>query len=402
MATTDTAAPAGGRVSVGLAKRLRELPPYLFVEIDRKKREAAARGMDIINLGIGDPDIPTPRFIVRALQQAATKAANHRYPESEGLVEFRAAVAAWYRRRFGVTLDAQREIITLIGAKEGIGHLPLALVDPGEIVLIPDPAYPVYQAGTVFAGGTPYRMPLRQERGFLPDLRAIPGDVVARAKLMFLNYPNNPTGAVAPLEFYREVVEFARQHNIIVAQDNTYSEISFGGYRPASFLEAPGAAEVGVEFHSLSKTFNMTGWRIAFIAGHPEVVEALRKVKANLDSGAFQAVQEAGIAALERGEEVAAKNSRVYLRRRNVLIGALRKVGLTVGVPKASFYVWAQVPDSHTSASFVSLLIERAGIVCTPGNGFGEHGEGFVRFALTAPVERLAEAARRIETAVAG
>jgi len=402
MATTDIATPGGLGITVGIAQRLRDLPPYLFVEIDRKKREAAARGVDIINLGIGDPDIPTPRFIVRALQGAATKPPNHRYPESEGLAEFRAAVAAWYGRRFGVTLDAQREIITLIGAKEGIGHLPLALVDPGDVVLIPDPAYPVYQAGTVFAGGVPYRMPLRGERGFLPDFGAIPPDVARQAKLMFLNYPNNPTGAVAPLEFYREVVEFARGHNVIVAQDNTYSEISFGGYRPASFLEVPGAAEVGVEFHSLSKTFNMTGWRIAFIAGHPEVVEALRKVKANLDSGAFQAVQEAGIAALERAEEVAAKNSRIYLRRRNVLVRALRKVGVAAAAPKASFYVWARVPAGHTSASFVSLLIERAGIVCTPGNGFGEHGEGYVRFALTAPVKRLEEAARRIEEAVNG
>lgn len=395
MTVTDAAASRSG-VSVRIAERLGQLPPYLFVEVDRKKREALARGVDIINLGIGDPDIPTPRFIVRAIQQAVTKPVNHRYPESEGLYEFRAAVAGWYERRFGVTLDPQRAIISLIGAKEGIGHLPTAVVDPGDIVLIPDPAYPVYFAGSVFAGAVPYRMPLLKGNGFLPDLSAIPTDVASRAKLMFLNYPNNPTGAVAPIEFYSRVIEFATRHNVIVAQDNTYSEIGFGGYRPPSFLEVPGASEVGVEFHSLSKTFNMTGWRIGFVAGNPEVVESLRKVKANLDSGAFQAVQEAGIVALSRAEEVATKNSRVYERRRNVLVKALRKAGIQVEVPKASFYVWAEVPSGHTSASFVSLLIEKAGIVCTPGSGFGEHGEGFVRFALTATAERLREAADRI------
>jgi len=383
-----------------VARRLTELPPYLFVEIDRKKREAAARGVDIINLGIGDPDIPTPASIIRALAKAAREPANHRYPESEGLDRFRQAVADWYQRRFGVVLSAQREVLTLIGAKEGIGHLPLAVVNPGDVVLIPDPAYPVYRAGTIFAGGEPYVMPLRQENGFLPDLDAIPASIRDRTRLMFINYPNNPTGAVASVDFYRQVVDFAARHNIIVAQDNTYSEICFEGYRPPSFLEAPGARDVGIEFHSLSKTFNMTGWRIGFAVGRAEVIEALRQVKSNLDSGAFQAVQEAGIAALALAESISARNSRIYQRRRDVLVRGLRKIGLEVESPRATFYVWPRVPKGFDSASFVTTLIERAGIVCTPGNGFGVEGEGYARFALTADVTRLREAMARLASSL--
>jgi LL-diaminopimelate aminotransferase len=380
-----------------IARRLAELPPYLFVEIDRKKREAAARGVDIINLGIGDPDLPTPAPIIRALAKAAREPANHRYPESEGLDRFRQAVADWYAHRFGVHLDSAAEVLSLIGAKEGIGHLPLALVDPGDVVLIPDPAYPVYRAGTIFAEGEPYVMPLRRENAFLPDLGAIPEAALRRAKLMFINYPNNPTGAAAPLDFYRDVVAFARRHNLVVAQDNTYSEIAFDGYRPPSFLEVPGAKEVGIEFHSLSKTFNMTGWRIAFAVGRPQVIDALRRVKSNLDSGAFQAIQEAGIAALGAADAISAKNSRVYQRRRDVLVEGLRKIGLDVESPKATFYVWPRVPEGYTSAGFVTDLIEKAGIVCTPGSGFGAEGEGYVRFALTADSERLSEAVARME-----
>jgi LL-diaminopimelate aminotransferase len=383
-----------------VADRLSALPPYLFVEIDRKKREAAARGVDIINLGIGDPDLPTPAPIIRALARAARQPVNHRYPESEGLDRFRQAVADWYRRRFQVELSPAREVLTLIGAKEGIGHLPLALVNPGDVVLIPDPAYPVYRAGTIFAGGVPYVMPLRRESAYLPDLAAIPEEMRRRAKLMFLNYPNNPTGAVAPLDFFREVVEFATRHNIVVAQDNTYSEVSFDGYRAPSFLQVPGAKAVGIEFHSLSKTFNMTGWRIAFAVGRAPVIEALRQIKSNLDSGAFQAVQEAGITALSMAEAVSARNSRVYQRRRDTLVRGLRAVGLEVEPPRASFYVWPRVPDGFTSARFVSTLIERTGIVGTPGSGFGEQGEGFVRFALTADVKRLREASARLAAAL--
>lgn len=384
-------------IRVDIADRLAKLPPYLFVEIDRKKREAMARGVDIINLGIGDPDRPTPPSIINALEKAASKPANHRYPESEGLLEFRQATAEWYRRRFNVQLDPQGQIITLIGAKEGIGHLPLALVNPGDVVLIPDPAYPVYNAGTIFAGGEPYFMPLLRENDFLPDLNAIPGDILSRAKLMFINYPNNPTGAVADIQFYERVVEFATKHNIVVAQDNTYSEIAYDGYKPLSFLQVPGAMDVGVEFHSLSKTFNMTGWRIGFIAGRREIVEALRSVKANLDSGAFQAVQEAGIEALLNAAAAVEENRRVYQERRDTLVEGLRAAGIAAWAPKATFYIWARVPEGYTSASFVGTLIDRAGIVCTPGNGFGKYGEGYVRMALTADVSRLKEAARRIK-----
>jgi len=386
------------REDFAVARRLAELPPYLFVEIDRKKREAAARGVDVINLGIGDPDIPTPTPIVRALAKAARVPANHRYPESEGLDRFRAAVAEWYRGRFGVELSPAKEVLSLIGAKEGIGHLPLALVNPGDVVLIPDPAYPVYRAGTIFAGGEPYVMPLRKDNGFLPDLGAIPADVLRRAKLMFINYPNNPTGAVAPLEFFRDVVAFAARHHLVVAQDNTYSEIAFDGYKPPSFLEVPGAKEVGIEFHSLSKTFNMTGWRIGFAVGRAEVIDALRRIKSNLDSGAFQAVQEAGITAFSLADQISQKNSRIYQRRRDILVRCLRKVGLAVDSPKATFYVWPQVPPGFDSASFVSHLIDRAGIACVPGSGFGKEGEGFVRMALTADAARLTEATERLAT----
>jgi LL-diaminopimelate aminotransferase len=384
-----------------VARRLAELPPYLFVEIDRKKREAAARGVDVINLGIGDPDLPTPAPIIRALARAARVPANHRYPESEGLDTFRDAAAAWYKRRFGVTVSPSNEVISLIGAKEGIGHLPLALIDPGDVVLIPDPAYPVYRAGTVFAGGVPYVMPLRRDNGFLPDLAAIPEDIRRRAKLMFVNYPNNPTGAVAPRSFFEDLVEFGHRHNIIVAQDNTYSEIAFDGYRPPSFLEYPGAKDIGIEFHSLSKTFNMTGWRIGFVAGHAKVVDALRRVKSNLDSGAFQAVQEAGITALSMADEISAKNCKIYQRRRDILVGGLRKIGLEVDLPRATFYVWPKVPSGYDSASFVSTLIERAGVACIPGNGFGKEGEGYIRFALTADAKRLREACQRLERTLA-
>lgn len=379
-----------------LARRLGELPPYLFVEIDRKKREAAARGVDIINLGIGDPDLPTPAPIIRALAKAAREPANHRYPESEGLDRFRQAVADWYAHRFDVALNPATEVLSLIGAKEGIGHLPLALVNPGDVVLIPDPAYPVYRAGTIFAGGEPYLMPLRRDNAFLPDLEAIPESVLRRARLMFVNYPNNPTGAVAPLDFYREVVRFARRHNLVVAQDNTYSEIAFDGYRPPSFLEVDGAKEVGIEFHSLSKTFNMTGWRIGFAVGRAPVIDALRQIKSNLDSGAFQAVQEAGIAALAQADQISAKNSQVYQRRRDLLVKGLKRIGLEVESPRATFYVWPRVPEGYTSARFVTTLIEKAGIVCTPGSGFGAEGEGYVRFALTADAKRLTEAVKRL------
>ena len=388
------------QLNVSPAERLQKLPPYLFVEIDRKKREAAARGIDIINMGIGDPDLPTPDSIVQKLAAAAAKPPNHRYPDSEGMPEFRQAVSEWYQRRFNVALNSEDEVISLIGAKEGIGHLPLALVNPGDATLVPDPAYPVYEAGTVFAGGDPYRMPLLASNRFLPDLKAVPSDVLSRTKILFINYPNNPTGAVTSLGFFEEVVEFAANHGIVVAHDATYSEIAFDGHRPFSFLQVEGAKDVGIEFHSLSKTFNMTGWRIGMAVGNPQILAALGSIKSNMDSGAFQAVQEAGIAALAISEEVSAENSAIYQLRRDTLIDGLREMGMDVEPPRASFYVWPRVPAGHTSASLVAALIDKAGIVCTPGSGFGAAGEGFVRFALTTGVERLKEGIERMRAAL--
>ena len=388
------------QLNVAPAERLQKLPPYLFVEIDRKKRDAAARGLDIINMGIGDPDLPTPDPIVQKLAAAATNPANHRYPDSEGMPEFRQAVSEWYQRRFNVPLDSDDEVISLIGAKEGIGHLPLALVNPGDVTLVPDPAYPVYEAGTVFAGGDPYRMPLLASNHFLPDLNAIPSDVLNRTKILFINYPNNPTGAVASLEFFEEVVDFAANHGIVVAHDATYSEIAFDGHRPFSFLQVEGAKDVGIEFHSLSKTFNMTGWRVGMAVGNRQVLAALGSIKSNMDSGAFQAVQEAGVAALAISEEVSAENSAIYQLRRDTLIEGLSGIGMEVEPPRASFYVWPRVPSGHTSASLVAALIDKAGIVCTPGSGFGAAGEGFVRFALTTGVERLREGIERMRVAL--
>ncbi len=379
------------------AARIKALPPYLFAAIDEMKQKAIARGIDIINLGIGDPDLPTPAPIIERLKQAAAEPKNHQYPSYKGLASFRQAVAAWYKRRFGVQLNPEDEVLTLIGSKEGIGHVPLAFVDPGDVVLVPSPGYPVYPVGTSFAGGIPYVMPLPKANGFLPDLGAVPAEVARRAKLMFLNSPNNPTSAVAGREFFKRVVAFAREHQIIVCHDAAYSEIYYDGQRPASFLEVEGAKEVGIEFHSLSKTFNMTGWRLGFAVGNKQVLSGLGKVKSNLDSGVFQAVQEAGMTALELGEQVTDRIRAVYQARRDVLVPALKKLGLDVEMPRAAFYVWVAIPFGYTSTSFTAHLLEKAGIVTTPGNGFGLEGEGYIRMALTTPKERLAEAVARIE-----
>jgi len=382
-----------------LADRLSRLPPYLFAEIDRMKREARARGVDIIDLGVGDPDQPTPPHIVEKLREAAADPANHRYPSYEGMPRFRDAVANWYRRRFGVALDPATEVVSLIGSKEGIAHLPLAFVNPGDATLVPDPAYPVYAIGTLFAGGEPVPMPLCAENGFLPDLDAIPRVALARAKILYVNYPNNPTAATADLGFYTRVVELASQHGFIVAADSPYSEMTYDGYRAPSFLEAPGAKEVGVEFHSLSKTYNMTGWRCGFAVGNPKVIAGLGKIKTNVDSGLFQAIQVAGIEALEGDQSCVEAMRKVYAERRDVFVPGLRAAGIEVETPKATFYVWARVPGGATSAAFASHLLSKAGIVATPGNGFGPAGEGFVRFSLTVDRARLAEAVTRIRQA---
>ncbi|HTX53682.1 MAG TPA: LL-diaminopimelate aminotransferase [Candidatus Baltobacteraceae bacterium] len=380
------------------SERLRALPPYLFAELDRMKQEQVKKGVDIISLGIGDPDLPTPPHIIEALAKAAVDPANHQYPSYEGMLAFRRAAADWYQARFGVALDPAKEVLTLIGSKEGIGHLPLAFVSPGDVVLVPDPGYPVYAAGTLFAGGESYALPLTPARNFLPDLDAIPAAVVKRAKILWLNYPNNPTGAVAPREFLAQAVDFARRHRLILAHDAPYSEIAYDGYRPESILAVPGARDVAVEFHSVSKTYNMTGWRIGFAVGNAEILAGLGRVKQNVDSGVFQAVQYAGIAALTGSQACVADNCRIWQERRDVLIGGLRELGFAVAAPKATFYAWVPVPRGFTSSSFTAEILLKTGVVVTPGNGFGAAGEGFVRAAFTVKVERIREALDRIRT----
>lgn len=378
------------------SQRIKSLPPYLFAQIDKKKKEKLAQGADVIDLGVGDPDIPTPEPIVEAMKRAVEKPEHHRYPSYEGMLSFRQAVANWYKRRFGVELDPEREVIALIGSKEGIAHFPLAFVNPGDVVLCPDPAYPVYKIGTLFAGGEPYLMPLREEMGFLPDFKAVPEEVLKRAKIIWVNYPNNPTSATASREFYEELIAWARERNIIVASDLAYSEIYFGEEKPMSILQIEGAKDIAIEFHSFSKTFNMTGWRIGMAVGNRDIVAGLGKVKTNVDSGQFQAIQEAAIAALSLPEDEVQKIRDVYRGRREAMVSALRGIGLEVYNSDATFYLWVKVPRGYTSADFVAKLLDECSIVCTPGNGFGEYGEGYFRISLTVPTERLLEAAERI------
>lgn len=387
------------KIDVRPADRIRNLPPYLFAAIDRMKQEAIRQGKDIINLGIGDPDMPTPDPIIRRLQKAAEDPRHHQYPSYEGMLSFRRAVADWYRRRFQVSLDPENEVLTLIGSKEGIGHFPLAFINPGDIALMTSPGYPVYHAGTLFAGGKSYFIPLKAENGFLPDLASIPSEVAKAAKILFFNSPNNPTAATADKRLFESVIDFAHRHNVIVAHDAAYSEIFYDGKRPLSFMEVDGAKEVGIEFHSLSKTFNMTGWRIGFAVGNREVLAALGKIKSNLDSGVFQVVQEAGIAALEMEETVLEVIRKIYQERRDVLIPGLQNLGFKVAPPSASFYVWIPTPAGTLSSDFTALLLSKAAIVTTPGKGFGEAGEGYIRMTLTVQKERLEEALDRMEQA---
>ena len=384
-------------IPITYAERIRTLPPYLFAAIDEMKQQAVARGVDIINLGIGDPDLPTPGPILERMQKAVTDPQHHQYPSSSGMLSFRTAVAGWYQRRFNVTVDPKSEVVTLIGSKEGIGHVPMAFIDPGDVVLVPSPGYPVYPVSASFAGGIAHEMPLLKQNGFLPDLDAIPADVARKAKLMFLNSPNNPTSVIADTAFFSRVIAFAKEHHVIVCHDAAYSEIFYDGLRPSSFLEAEGAMDVGIEFHSLSKTFNMTGWRIGFAVGRAEVIAGLSQIKSNMDSGQFQAVQEAGITALESDDRLTAGLRAIYQERRDVLVAGLKNLGLEFDVPSATFYVWIEVPKGYTSASFTAHLLEKAGIVTTPGNGFGAPGEGYIRMALTTTKERLAEAVDRLK-----
>jgi LL-diaminopimelate aminotransferase len=379
------------------AKRIEKLPPYLFAEISRKIAEKRSQGMDVVSFAIGDPDIPTPSHVIDALCQAARDPANQRYPETDGLSDLRRAIARWYEQRFDISLDPDREVLPLIGSKEGIGHIALCFIDPGDLALVPDPGYPVYSVGTMFAGGDCYFMPLTEENGFLPELEAIPEAVARRAKLMWISYPNNPTGAVAELDFFERVVRFAKEHDIAVCHDGPYTEVAFDGYRPLSFLQAAGAREVGVEFHSFSKSYNMTGWRIGMVVGNATMVDALMRVKSNLDSGIPQAIQRMAIAAFEGPQDCIAEHNAVYQRRRDRLMEALARMGLGVRPPKASLYIWARLPKGQTSIEFAGRLLDDIGVVVTPGIGYGPHGEGYVRLSLTIPDERLEEGLRRLE-----
>jgi len=386
---------------LNLARRIESLPPYLFAEISKKVAEKRAQGVDIISFGIGDPDLPTPDYLLDALAEASRDPANHRYPESEGLPELRQAIARWYGRRFNVDLDPDKEILPLIGSKEGIGHIAMCFIDPGDIALVPDPGYPVYSVGTVLMGGEPYYLPLTEENEFLPDLDAIPQQIADKAKVLWLNYPNNPTGAVADLTFFERAVAFARKHDLAVLHDGPYSEVAYDGYQPASFLQAEGARDVGVEFHSLSKSYNMTGWRIGMAAGNAEIIDALMRVKSNLDSGIPQAIQRMAIAALDGPQDVIPEHNAIYQRRRDRLVTALTGLGLRLRPPRASLYLWARVPEGMTSVQFATRLLDEAGVVVTPGIGYGPTGEGYVRLSLTVPDDRLEEGVRRME-ALAG
>jgi LL-diaminopimelate aminotransferase len=385
-----------------LARRVEQLPAYLFAEISRKIAEKRAQGVDVISFGIGDPDLPTPGHILDSMIEASRDPVNHRYPESEGLPELHEAIARWYERRFNVSLDPAKEVLPLIGSKEGIGHIALCFIDPGDVALVPDPGYPVYSVGTLLAGGEPYFLPLTEENEFLPDLDAVPAEVARRAKLLWLNYPNNPTGAVADLDFFDRAVAFAKRHDIAILHDGPYSEVAFDGYRPVSFLQAEGAKDVGIEFHSLSKSYNMTGWRVGIAAGNAEIIDALMRVKSNLDSGIPQAIQRMAITALDGPQDCIGEHNAIYERRRDRLVGALSGLGLRLRPPKASLYLWARVPEGTTSVQFATRLLEEAGVVVTPGIGYGPTGEGYVRLSLTIADDRLEEGVRRMEALAGG
>jgi LL-diaminopimelate aminotransferase len=368
---------------VRLSQRVESLPPYLFVEISRKIAERKAKGEDVVSFGIGDPDIPTPAHIIERLCKEAHVPANQRYPESEGLPELRKTIASWYQKRFGVSLDPDKEVAPLIGSKEGIAHIALCLLNPGDIALITDPGYPVYAIGTKLAGGIPYYLPISPDNNFLPDLDNIPTEILAKTKVLWLNYPNNPTGAVADLKFFNKAVEFAKKHDICICHDGPYSEVAFDGYIPVSFLQAEGAKDVGIEFHSFSKTYNMTGWRIGMAVGNATAINALKTLKSNLDSGIPQAIQYVAIEALTGPQNCIKEHNDVYQRRRDLIVDTLNKMGLEAKQPKASLYIWAKVPHGFTSVEFTNDLLDKTGVVVTPGTGYGSNGEGYVRLSLT-------------------
>jgi LL-diaminopimelate aminotransferase len=379
-----------------LAKRLNRLPPYLFVEINQKIAELRDRGEDIISFAIGDPDLPTPSHIIEYMCQAAQDLANHRYPETAGLTELRQAIAEWYERRFGVTLDPDKEVLPLIGSKEGIGHMALCFIEPGDLALVPDPGYPPFSMCTILAGGEPYFMPLRKENDFLPDFEAIPDEVADKAKIIWLNYPNNPTGAIAGLDFFKKAVNFAQQHDLAICHDAPYSEVAFDGYKPPSFMQTEGAKKIGVEFHSFSKTYHMTGWRIGMVVGNATMVDALFRVKSNLDSGIPQAIQYGAIEALRGSQNHIAERNAILQQRRDKLLKVLNEIGLKARIPKATFYIWANIPQGYTSMDFTKKLLDEAAIAVTPGTGYGKEGEGYIRFSMTISDERLEQGVDRL------
>ena len=378
------------------ARRIGNLKPYLFVEINKKIAEKKAKGEEVISFAIGDPDLPTPPHVIDKLCDASRDPANHRYPETAGLPELSQTIAAWYDRRFGVKLDAGSEVLPLIGSKEGIGHMAFCFIDEGDTALVPDPAYPVYAISTQLTGGKPYYMPLKDKNGYLPDLNAINDDILQKARLMWLNYPNNPTGATADLDFFNRVAEFARKNDIVVCHDGPYSEVAYDGYQPVSFLQAEGAKEVGVEFHSLSKSYNMTGWRIGMVVGNAEAVGALRRFKSNLDSGIPQAIQIAAIEALNGPQDCIDRHNDIYRRRRDLVVEVLEKIGLEMSVPRASLYIWAKVPEGFNSVEFTADLLDQVGVAVTPGVGYGHSGEGYVRLSLTIPDAALVKGLSRL------
>ncbi|PIR21489.1 MAG: LL-diaminopimelate aminotransferase [Deltaproteobacteria bacterium CG11_big_fil_rev_8_21_14_0_20_47_16] len=379
------------------AARLQELPPYLFAEIDKKKAELRAKGMDLISLGIGDPDMPTPKHIVEAMQKAAANPETHPYPPYDGAPQFKKAACAWMKKYYNVEFDPSTECLTLIGSKEGIAHIPWTFVNPGDAVLVPSPGYPVYSSATTFCGGIPHFMPLTRENKFLPDLKKIPEDILKKTKIMFLNYPNNPTSAVATREFFQDVVALAKKYNFIICHDAAYMEIFYDGKRPLSIFQVEGAKDVAIEMHSLSKTFNMTGWRLGFAVGNKAIVQSLAKMKTHLDSGAFVAIQDAGVAALQSPESVLTEIRNIYQQRRDKLVSVLKAHGWDIMVPEATFYVWAATPKGVKAKDFAVKVMEQTGVVITPGTGFGDYGEGYVRFSLTAPPEKLEEAVHRLQ-----
>lgn len=383
---------------IELADRVKQLPPYLFARISELITEKRNAGVDVISLGIGDPDLPTPSHVLDSLTAAAQHGENHRYPESDGLPALREAIARWYSTRHGVTLDPNSEIVPLIGSKEGIAHLPLCLINTGDVSLVTDPGYPVYEIGTMFAGGENVRLPLLEANDYLPDLAAIHPDDAARAKILWLNYPNNPTGAIADLAFFEKAIDWARANDVIIAHDLAYADVAFDGYMPPSILEVAGATDVAIEFNSLSKTFNMTGWRVAMAVGNAQVIDALTRVKTNIDSGIPQAIQEMAITALDDPRDSIESHNQIYQNRRDRALSVLRELGLTVDDPKASLYIWARLPEGvESSAEYAAELIDSVGVVVTPGASYGENGEGYIRISLTTPDDRLDEALERLQ-----